>query len=738
MSASTVDFLSHSLPSFSQQQQQQPSSSSSVNPSSSLAISPSDLLWCSLAGTNASSLPSSSSTSSAFLSKMGSSVEQGTTGVSHHHDAGQQQHQIPTSSSYYYLPLNNNNNMNNSNMPDMSLWNDSVFSQMLIPKTHNLPILHHSRVEGDEEQTSLASPTSSSSSSSTASNCYATISYLSPSHDLSSNSSLSLVSSANQCPSHGLNPAPVVSPTMAPTLAAAAAHEPAECCPLSPLSIAAWVGGAATAGYGVPMDAEFNINNNQEDKKNMNNDNNMGDSVAPVAGPCLGRKHTLQQQQQHQKQQRQHQHPLHPLQHAVGDSLAPISPLVYSDSRALLLTTSATSSSSTASSLSPALSLSPPSPSPSPAPLASLDCYPTPPVYALDTSKALGLLAFDDPLLYTTTANNNSNTHGDTRLPQASSSAMDVEMNMNNMQMNMQMVAGYSASNFTNQDAAPQIYPSNGTPNVYNLVSSSFPLQNGGAGSIYHNNHVNLQASDLLGLVDTGSFNHHQQNPPNFTIAPQMIHPQHQQQVAAASPHDDTSSTVSSTPSPVISNSSLFSMSSDSSQQQQQQQDQLDDQSSLITTASVDLHPPTPCPSLASSPAKQSRQRRSSALKAPKALVSSHHPTDLQCHICLNTFTRPYNLKSHMKTHTNERPYECTQCDKTFSRKHDCIRHMRIHNQEKPYQCNCCLKQFARQDALCRHLRLEDDCRSYYRANNLKASMIQTFKKSARKANASC
>jgi len=218
MSASTVDFLSHSLP-FSQQQQ--PSSSSSVNPSSSLAISPSDLLWCSLAGTNASSLPSSSSTS-AFLSKMGSSVEQGTTGVSHHHDAGQQQHQIPTSSSYYYLPLNNNNNMNNSNMPDMSLWNDSVFSQMLIPKTHNLPILHHSLVEGDEEQTSLASPassSSSSSSSSTASNCYATISYLSPSHDLSSNSSLSLASSANQCPSHGLNPAPVVSPTMAPTLA---------------------------------------------------------------------------------------------------------------------------------------------------------------------------------------------------------------------------------------------------------------------------------------------------------------------------------------------------------------------------------------------------------------------------------------------------------------------------------------------------------------------------------------
>lgn len=83
-----------------------------------------------------------------------------------------------------------------------------------------------------------------------------------------------------------------------------------------------------------------------------------------------------------------------------------------------------------------------------------------------------------------------------------------------------------------------------------------------------------------------------------------------------------------------------------------------------------------------------------------------------KCSLCPKRFTRGFNLRSHLLTHTDERPFVCYVCGKTFTRNNDRKSHEFLHSGKKNFVCKGdlanghqwgCGRRFSRKKNLQRH-----------------------------------
>ncbi|XP_047670418.1 zinc finger E-box-binding homeobox 2a isoform X1 [Tachysurus fulvidraco] len=109
--------------------------------------------------------------------------------------------------------------------------------------------------------------------------------------------------------------------------------------------------------------------------------------------------------------------------------------------------------------------------------------------------------------------------------------------------------------------------------------------------------------------------------------------------------------------------------------------------------------------------------KRLTALKEHIKYRHEKNEESFPCPLCSDTFAYRTQLDRHMATHrpsrdqppvlnegAGNRKFKCTECGKAFKYKHHLKEHLRIHSGEKPYECSNCKKRFSHSGSYSSHI----------------------------------
>ncbi|XP_072153160.1 uncharacterized protein [Bemisia tabaci] len=95
--------------------------------------------------------------------------------------------------------------------------------------------------------------------------------------------------------------------------------------------------------------------------------------------------------------------------------------------------------------------------------------------------------------------------------------------------------------------------------------------------------------------------------------------------------------------------------------------------------------------------------------KTAKGIVAhrrAHAGEKFQCPKCKSAFSDPYDLKYHLRVHSENPKYSCKYCNKAFRNPARVVIHERSHTKERPFVCDTCGKSFITIQSMKLHVRI--------------------------------